>query len=297
MFSCSQDKQIKVWSLETNECVQTLIGHRDTVNCIAMLPDGRLLSFSDDCNFKIWNLENGKCSKTMKAHSGGVLSLKKLSNSRLATGSVDEIKIWSLNDDMKCIQTIKTNSVSDDRNTLPFISGFVELSNGNLVSSGYDKCIKVWDINKKECLKTIVAHSDRINGILLLKNGKIATCSNDKTIKVWKADQLKLVKTLNGHTSSVMCLDETSKEQIVSGSKCGTIKVWDLKNNNQNCIQTLIVKDYQGKREIECIQYYQDDLVLCSGFNRYVQIWNIVTGVCVQTLAGHSNHISHLLLA
>ena len=59
---------------------------------MAMLPDGRLLSFSDDCNFKIWDLENCKCSKTMKAHSGDVLSLKMLSNSRLATGSVDKKK-------------------------------------------------------------------------------------------------------------------------------------------------------------------------------------------------------------
>ena len=295
VFSCSQDETIKIWSLETNECIQTLKGHELTVNCVTILPNGNLLSFSDDRKYKIWDLDKSECIKTMEV-DGFVLSLKILSNSRLATGSFHEIKIWSLND-MECIKSINTHTKSDSKCDRPFISGFVEMPNGNLITSCYDKMIKVWNLNEGKCLKSIVGHNDQINYIILLKNGQLATCSDDKTIKIWDMEQLKCVQTLKGHTSSVLCIDETSKEHIVSGCNFGTIKVWNLNNRSRNCIKTIIVNNYEGIKAIECIKYYKNDLIVCGGDNRRVQIWNISTGNCVHNLLGHSDYICYLLLA
>ena len=295
MFSSSQDRTIKIWSLDTNECIQTLIGHKLTVNCTTMLPNGNLLSFSDDRTYKIWDLTKGECIKTMKVDIF-VLCLKLISNSRLATGSIDEIKIWSL-DKMECIKTLKTNVPYENIDDRPFISGLVELPNGHLISSGYDKCIREWDLNEEKCLKSKVCHDNRINDIILLKNGYLASCSSDKTLKIWELGQLNCIKTLQGHTSSVLCLDETLNGQIVSGCHFGIIKVWDLTKKSRNCIKTIITHGRKGMKEIERIKYYEKDLVMCSGDDATIQIWNMITGACVQTLSGHEHHICHFLLA
>ena len=45
-----------VWDVETGECVQVLTRHDDTVHGVAALPDGRLASCSDaDKTVQVWD--------------------------------------------------------------------------------------------------------------------------------------------------------------------------------------------------------------------------------------------------
>jgi hypothetical protein len=56
-LSCSYDKTLKLWDLESGALVRTLEGHGNVVDALAVLPDGhRALSSSSDNTIKLWDL-------------------------------------------------------------------------------------------------------------------------------------------------------------------------------------------------------------------------------------------------
>lgn len=53
LFSGSSDKTIKIWSLDTLECVQTLPGHTDGVNVVIPMGNDKIVSGSNDNTAKV----------------------------------------------------------------------------------------------------------------------------------------------------------------------------------------------------------------------------------------------------
>jgi WD40 repeat protein len=97
LASGSNDGVIKIWDLKTQECIRTLIGHREGINCLTPLDGGQLASGSDDGTVIVWDLETGKCRPLdLKAP---VLSICQLPEGPLAIGVGDKvgnrsIQIW-----------------------------------------------------------------------------------------------------------------------------------------------------------------------------------------------------------
>ncbi len=103
--SCSEDKKIKLWNLETNECLRTFTGHTDNVNCLEISFDkSKLYSGSDDRTLKVWNISSGECLKTIDLESC-IICLKLIPSDSLAVGlevektevNLSTVKIIDLN--------------------------------------------------------------------------------------------------------------------------------------------------------------------------------------------------------
>ena len=64
--SCSQGHSIRLWNVQSGECLKTLNGHTALINSIAFNPDNRtLVSSSEDETIKLWNLKSGECIRTL----------------------------------------------------------------------------------------------------------------------------------------------------------------------------------------------------------------------------------------
>jgi WD40 repeat protein len=65
--SASFDNTLRVWNLESGECLKVLEGHEGSVTSLFLSADGQLAisvsggAFSSDNTLRIWNLESGKC--------------------------------------------------------------------------------------------------------------------------------------------------------------------------------------------------------------------------------------------
>ena len=61
VVSGSNDKNIKLWSVETGQEIKTLVGHSDAVHSVAFSPDGKtVVSGSSDEKIKLWSVETGQ---------------------------------------------------------------------------------------------------------------------------------------------------------------------------------------------------------------------------------------------
>jgi WD40 repeat protein len=63
---------IRVWDINTGECLKTLLGHTKYVWCLKVLSIEQVLSGSGDETIKLWNIISGVPLKTFKCYSGRV---------------------------------------------------------------------------------------------------------------------------------------------------------------------------------------------------------------------------------
>ena len=65
--TCSTDETIRIWSVNTGECVRELRNHHDDVNTLCLSPDGALFaSGSKDRKVKVFSTASYECLKTIK---------------------------------------------------------------------------------------------------------------------------------------------------------------------------------------------------------------------------------------
>ena len=81
-------------------------------------------------------------------------------------------------------------------------------SDSNKLASGSDDgLIKVWDIEKGECLKTLNLDAGTVMNLIYVPDTlELISCSTDKTIKILKAETFECVRTLSGHNSNVLSI-------------------------------------------------------------------------------------------
>mmetsp|Transcript_17513 Transcript_17513/g.28348 ORF Transcript_17513/g.28348 Transcript_17513/m.28348 type:complete len:751 (+) Transcript_17513:140-2392(+) len=56
LASASRDRSIRIWDTQTQSCVKNLVGHRNWVKSLHLMPDGKLASGSADGTVKVWDL-------------------------------------------------------------------------------------------------------------------------------------------------------------------------------------------------------------------------------------------------
>ena len=74
-----------------------------------------------------------------------------------------------------------------------------------LVSSGMDGAVKVWNADDGSLIHTLKGHRGKANLAAFSPDGKqIVSASNDNTVKIWDAAAGSLIHTLKGHRGKVL---------------------------------------------------------------------------------------------
>ena len=68
MVSASGDTTIKLWDVETGQCLKTFNGHTRGLACVKL--EGNIIySGGQDNKLKIWDVHTGKCISSLSGHS------------------------------------------------------------------------------------------------------------------------------------------------------------------------------------------------------------------------------------
>lgn len=193
--SASYDTTWRLWDVASQEELLVQEGHSKEVFCIKFHSDGSLVGTGGlDAIGRMWDLRTGRSIMTLDGHVRGIYGLDISPNGyHIATGSADgTIKLWDLRQH-KCIFTIPahTTIISDlkfyNANAMPAISEDLTSATGMyLVSSSYDRTIKVWNADTWTHIKTLEGHPDKVMSVDVAPNDKyIISSSWDRTVKLW----------------------------------------------------------------------------------------------------------------
>ena len=85
-MSGSRDATLRLWDIETGQCLHVLMGHVAAVRCVQY--DGhKVVSGAYDYTVKVWDPESESCTHTLQGHTNRVYSLQVIPWLRLPSHS------------------------------------------------------------------------------------------------------------------------------------------------------------------------------------------------------------------
>jgi len=288
VISGSRDKTLIVWQLTPEEGEESygmpkrsLQGHAHFVEDVVLSSDGMFaLSASWDSTLRLWDLNSGQTTKRFVGHTKDVLSVAfSTDNRQIVTGSRDKtIKLW--NTLGECKYTIAEDCHTEWVSCVRFSPS---TTNPIIVSCGWDKLIKVWNLTNCKLRTNLTGHTGYINSVTVSPDGSLcASGGKDQTAQLWDLSEGKHLYELEaGDIINCLLFSPNRYWLCAATEKC--IKIWDLESK---AVVDELRPEFppMGKRALEprCISlaWSGDGQTLFSGYtDNVIRVWGVMSGV------------------
>jgi WD40 repeat protein len=172
LISGSSDSHIVIWNILNYQIIARLYQHHDRVNNLKF-NDQILLSCSHDKKILVWDISNLEKVSLVKNLANDLTendlrcNAIDMNGSYLTAGIFNKIKLWN----------------SDNLNISYSMDGHEKIitclliSNGLIVSASEDETVRIWSLDKKQCLKVIKCHIGEFICCIDSNDDILATCS------------------------------------------------------------------------------------------------------------------------
>jgi COMPASS component SWD3 len=179
------------------------------------------------------------------------------------------------------------------------------------VSGSFDETVRIWNLQRDSCHRTIAAHSEAVTGVDFNRDGSIlASSSYDGLIRLWDSSNGQCLKTLDHGESSPIgnILFSPNSFQLLATSLDNSIRLWDIANSR-------VIKTYLGHHNEKyaikaCFSAFGSStpaslqtnatkaaaslppvMVVAGSEDSRIYLWDLQTKKIVQTLTGHKDTI------
>jgi len=285
ILTASRDKDVIVWNLTREEGNygqprRALRGHSHFVQDVIISSDGQFaLSGSWDGTLRLWELSTGTTTRRFVGHQKDVLSVAfSADNRQIVSGSRDKtIKLW--NTLGECKYTIQDDGHTEWVSCVRFSpSTQVPL----IVSCGWDKLVKVWNLSNCKLRTNLVGHTGYLNTVTVSPDGSLcASGGKDGTAMLWDLNEGKRLYSLEAGDIIHSLVFSPNRYWLCAATQQG-IKIWDLESK-------IIVDDLRpefppvGKKAQipSCISlcWSADGQTLFAGYtDMVVRVWAVRSG-------------------
>lgn len=237
VLSASADRNLRIWSLRSGDCVAILKGHDDEVTACAITPDGKMaISTSNDSTVKLWDLSAERCIDTLDNGTRWATTCALAPDGRhLVIGSDDgTITVW----DLPSRRRRATWSGHEH-----YVTACLVTASGRIVTASRDQSVRVWYLGTGECIHTLrpaeVAPSASarrtedqgwINALALLPGGgHVLAAAGDGSLYRWDLASGQCIQRLGAGQGRVdACMALHDGRYAICGLADGTAVAWDL---------------------------------------------------------------------
>lgn len=297
LATTSADKTIRLWSVE-GPFFKSLDGKQGSAHfAISCSPDGKMMASASwdttigSWTVKLWNIA-GELQKKLTGYGDIIRTVTFSHDSNLvASASWDgTVKVWTINGELVTNFTQHgkpvpgMNSEADYR---PSVNGVSFHPSGEfLISGGYDRHIRMWDLGGNQLKVIPNAHSEQIYRICFSTDGKtLATASWDRTIKIWTIDG-KLLHTLSGHSNWLYGLSFSPDSKIIASTSLDrAVKLWNAEDGK---LLHNLVGHTDGIFDVSFST--NGKMIASASLDKTVKLWS-TDGNLLKTISGHDNAV------
>ena len=298
------------YKIEIKNPIHKLTNHTNTVFCLCMLNDGRLVSGADDYSIIIYDKNTYQPDLIIKEHSNYVLCIIQLSSGILASSSYDKtIKLFNING--KKYEVLQTLNYHKD-----YVWKIIETKNKALISCSHDSSIifylkdnneykKDYQISTNGPCYTIIQTKD--NEICYLEdkkricfydiferkkiNASISVVDNYDSWRLWfimikknlllvpgtnkisiiNTDEYNLVRTIEVPNSNLITgVCLLNKDMLLTGDYSETIRQWKIEGDNLILISK---KEKAHDSDINVLLNLGNGFIASGSDDNTIKIW------------------------
>lgn len=223
LASSSDDRTVKLWTLDSDQPLRTVVGHTAVVGSVRFSRQGdRLVTASEDFTARVWSVESGQELQRFREHDEPVFCATfSADGAWIASGGYDKrILIWKA-----------------DR---------YEPVESTLVAEVVDRLRAEPTSQKNRSFRELIGHTASIRDVQFSEDGtRLVSAARDNTLKVWElpappsgevpprqrpGDASELAdqqcKTLRGHGGWVSSCAFLDSDTVISASYDHQVKLW-----------------------------------------------------------------------
>ncbi|KAK2846747.1 hypothetical protein Q5P01_009746 [Channa striata] len=306
IFSVSIDNTVKIWDIQEQSCLFTAEPRESRINgdisACSYFPAMKSLFIAADCMAVLsLKIRPQFRSRLTVSHNEPVMCCSYTEEFRQVVscteGSV--VKVWDFDTGRQVFEFGGTSDLS------AITCMTFDLRGRRLITGGTDGCLKIWNFNNGQCLKTLKKDGDshELCDCVFLKvhrNCYVMSVGRDRKIDIYSdtpedprhvqkpqpswQDDLK-----SGHKEDILCVVHCPPSLLATGSYDGEIVVWNMVSG---CIQCRFVspppaeyQDVEGlDTSVQCMifmklqQFSSAAALLSSGSMGFLNLWNMLSG-------------------
>ncbi|KAG5983995.1 cross-pathway control WD-repeat protein cpc2 [Claviceps digitariae] len=284
LLSASRDKTLIIWNLTRDETQygypkRSLKGHSHIVSDCVISSDGAYaLSASWDKTLRLWELATGTTTRRFVGHTNDVLSVSfSADNRQIVSGSRDRtIKLWNTLGD--CKFTINEKGHTEWVSCVRFSPN---PQNPVIVSSGWDKLVKVWELSSCKLQTDHIGHTGYINTVTISPDGSLcASGGKDGTTMLWDLNESKHLYSLNAN-DEIHALVFSPNRYWLCAATASSIIIFDLeKKSKVDELKPEFTAVGKKSREPECVSlaWSADGQTLFAGYtDNIIRAWGVMS--------------------
>lgn len=241
--------RIYVWDTFTGNAFAMLDEHPDSINAIALSPNGtKLATAGGDWTVRLWEVGTGKYITDLTGHPSAVNSVAFSPDGKILASAGSTLHLWDadtgelLHADSRDLGSIDLLAFSPDGKTLA-------------TGGGWDYTVHLWDVNTGALLTGLKGHTGQIRDMAFSPDSmRLITASRDKTMRLWDINTgtaEKNLPTLDDKINPLVAADRMLKflqegvrpkmrddihgvkfsqdgTQLISVSSDGSLHLWDV---------------------------------------------------------------------
>jgi guanine nucleotide-binding protein subunit beta-2-like 1 protein len=281
LLTASRDKSIIYWSLTRDEekygfAKRRLKGHSHFVQDVAISSDGQFaLSGSWDGTLRLWDLNSGQTTRRFIGHTKDVLSVAfSADNRQIVSGSRDKaINLWNTLGQLKFVIT-----EDGHKEWVSCVRFSPNPATPLIVSAGWDKVVKVWNLNQCKLRTNLIGHTGYVNTVTVSPDGSLcASGGKDGTAMLWDLNEGRHLSSLDAG-DIIHALVFSPIRYWLCAATASSIKIWDLES--KVVVDELKPEIIQSKKAvpIQCISlaWSHDGSTLFAGYtDNTIRVWAV----------------------
>jgi WD40 repeat protein len=278
---------VHTWDGEDGKSIASYVGHEGSIQAMAFLDDGELISGSVDKGIVRWDLRpNWELERVIGSPTEPGLIIDRVvavdfsrDGTLLATGGGvpsrnGEVHVWKVEDGSPVLTLRDAHSDG--------VNG-VEISpdGKRVAAASADKYVRVFDIASGDRVVQCEGHTNHVLGVSWRSNGQtLASSGADNTIRIWNAETGEQIRSIGGYNkqvSAVRFVGQTSTTVACSGDNI-------VRMNNSDNGGT--VRNFGGPADY---MYTVDgspngQVVVAAGYDGILRIWNGANAQSLQVI-------------